>query len=109
MAGNSNEPGRTVTSKLAAILIAFTNGRDYTLSELAMQTNLAVSTVHRLLSDLVRTSLIERPDGCTYRPGPTLRELPYVVEDRLVGGGILDGHENAAVHIRPASARAARR
>ena len=80
MAGNSNEPGRTVTSKLAAILVAFTNGRDYTLSELAMQTNLAVSTVHRLLSDLVRTSLIERPDGCTYRPGPTLRELPYVVK-----------------------------
>ena len=80
MAGNSNEPGRTVTSKLAAILVAFTNGRDYTLSELAMQTNLAVSTVHRLLSDLVRTSLIERPDGCTYRPGPTLRGLPYVVK-----------------------------
>ena len=70
MAGNSSEPGRTVTSKLAAILVAFTNGRDYTLSELAMQTNLAVSTVHRLLSDLVRTSLLERPDGCTYRPGP---------------------------------------
>ena len=80
MAGNSNEPGRTVTSKLAAILVAFTNGRDYTLSELAMQTNLAVSTVHRLLSDLVRTSLIERPDGGTYRPGPTLRGLPYVVK-----------------------------
>lgn len=79
MAGNANEPGRTVTSKLAAILVAFTNGRDYTLSELAMQTNLAVSTVHRLLGDLVRTSLIERPDGCTYRPGPTLRGLPFVV------------------------------
>ena len=80
MAGNSSEPGRTVTSKLAAILIAFTDGKVYTLSELAMQTDLAVSTVHRLLSDLVRTSLIERPDGSTYRPGPTLRQLPYVVK-----------------------------
>jgi IclR family transcriptional regulator, acetate operon repressor len=79
MAGNSGEPGRTVTSKLAAILTAFTSGRDYTLSELAMQTNLAVSTVHRLLNDLVRMSLLERPDGCTYRPGPMLRSLTYEV------------------------------
>jgi IclR family transcriptional regulator, acetate operon repressor len=77
MAGNSGEPGRTVTSKLAAILVAFTNGRDYTLSELAMETNLAVSTVHRLLTGLVTASLLERPDGATYRPGPTLRRLPY--------------------------------
>ena len=79
MAGNSGEPGRTVTSKLAAILVAFANGRDFTLSELAMHTNLAISTVHRLLTDLVRTSLLERPDGITYRPGPALHEmLPYV-------------------------------
>jgi IclR family transcriptional regulator, acetate operon repressor len=80
MAGNSNEPGRTVTSKLAAILVAFANGRDYTLSELAMHTNLAVSTVHRLLNDLVRTSLVERSEANTYRPGRCLRELPYVVK-----------------------------
>lgn len=53
MAGNSGEPGRTVTSKLAAILTAFTSGSNHTLSELSMQTNLAVSTLHRLLNDLV--------------------------------------------------------
>jgi DNA-binding IclR family transcriptional regulator len=116
MAGNSAEPGRTVTSKLAAILIAFTNGRDYTLSELAMQTNLATSTVHRLLGDLVRTSLFERPAGGSYRPGAALRSLPgavdpptlrarapYVVEDlasalrttaRL---GVVDGLEVAYI------------
>ena len=113
MAGNSGEPGRTVTSKLAAILVAFTNGRDFTLSELAMHTNLAVSTVHRLLTDLVRTSLLERPDGITYRPGPrctrccrtssqppTLRErAPFVVEDLAASLratarlGIVDGLE----------------
>ncbi len=79
MAGNSGEPGRTVTSKLAAILTAFTTGRDHTLSELAMLTDLPVSTVHRLLNDLVRTRLLERVDGCTYRPGATLRDLPSVV------------------------------
>ena len=86
MAGNSGVPGRTVTSKLAAILTAFTGGWDYTLSELAMQTNLAVSTVHRLLNDLVGTSLLERPDGCTYRPGPTLRGLTYGVRPPTLRG-----------------------
>jgi DNA-binding IclR family transcriptional regulator len=86
MAGNSGVPGRTVTSKLAAILTAFTSGWDYTLSELAMQTNLAVSTVHRLLNDLVGTSLLERPDGCTYRPGPTLRGLTYGVRPPTLRG-----------------------
>jgi IclR family transcriptional regulator, acetate operon repressor len=77
MAGNSGEPGRTVTSKLAAILTAFTSGREYTLSELAVHTDLAVSTMHRLLNDLVRTSLLERSDGGAYRPGHTLRSLPH--------------------------------
>ena len=86
MAGNSGVPGRTVTSKLAAILTAFTSGWDYTLSELAMQTNLAVSTVHRLLNDLVGTPLLERPDGCTYRPGPTLRGLTYGVRPPTLRG-----------------------
>lgn len=123
MAGNSGEPGRTVTSKLAAILIAFTNGRDFTLSELAMHTNLAISTVHRLLNDLVRTSLLERPDGITYRPGPGLRELlpyvagaptvheraPFVVEDlatalrATVRCGVVDGLEVGYVDKKPRS------
>ena len=121
MAGNSGEPGRTVTSKLAAILVAFTAGRDFTLSELAMHTNLAISTVHRLLNDLVRTSLLERPDGVTYRPGPTLRSLlpfvttpptlheraPFVVEDLAASlhttarFGVVDGLEVGYVEKKP--------
>ena len=86
MAGNSGEPGRTVTSKLAALLTAFTCGRDYTLSELAMHTNLAVSTVHRLLTDLVGTSLLERLDGGVYRPGATLLGMPYEVRPPTLRG-----------------------
>ena len=86
MAGNSGEPGRTVTSKLAAILTTFTSGRDYTLSELAMHTNLAVSTVHRLLNDLVGTSLLERLDGGVYRPAATLRSMPYEVRPPTLRG-----------------------
>ena len=121
MAGNSGEPGRTVTSKLAAILVAFANGRDFTLSELAMHTNLAISTVHRLLNDLVRTSLLERPDGITYRPGPALHEMlpyvtapptlreraPFVVEDLATSLratarlGIVDGLEVGYVEKAP--------
>jgi DNA-binding IclR family transcriptional regulator len=120
MAGNSAQPGRTVTSKLAAILTAFTSGQDYTLSELARHTNLAVSTVHRLLNDLVRTSLLERPDGCTYQPGPTLRGLsfevrpptlralaPFVVEDLALSLhttarlGVVDGLEITYVEKKP--------
>jgi DNA-binding IclR family transcriptional regulator len=121
MAGNSGEPGRTVTSKLAAILVAFTAGRDFTLSELAMHTNLAISTVHRLLNDLVRASLLERPDGITYRPGPTLRALlpyaaapptlheraPFVVEDLAASlhatarFGVVDGLEVGYVEKKP--------
>ena len=121
MAGNSGEPGRTVTSKLAAILVAFANGRDFTLSELAMHTNLAISTVHRLLTDLVRTSLLERPDGITYRPGPALHEMlpyvtapptlreraPFVVEDLAMSlratarFGIVDGLEVGYIEKAP--------
>jgi IclR family transcriptional regulator, acetate operon repressor len=121
MAGNSAEPGRTVTSKLAAILVAFTNGRDFTLSELATHTGLAISTVHRLLNDLVHSSLLERPDGVMYRPGPTLRELlpytapaptlceraPFAVEDlastlrATARFGIVDGLEVGYIEKKP--------
>jgi DNA-binding IclR family transcriptional regulator len=116
MAGNSGEPGRTVISKFVAILMAFTDGREFTLSELALQTDLAVSTAHRLLTDLVRMSLLERPDGVAYRPGPGLRGLfiqakpatlhgraPFVVEDLAVSlhttarMGVLDGLEIAYI------------
>ena len=50
MAGNSGDPGRTVASKVAVILAAFTAGAEHTLSQIAHQTSLPVSTVHRLLS-----------------------------------------------------------
>ena len=94
MAGNSAEPGRSVTSKLAAIVTAFTGGSRHTLSEVAGETGLAVSTVHRLLTDLVTAGLLERAEGGEYRVaqalrslptkalGPTLRQqAPFVVDD----------------------------
>jgi hypothetical protein len=75
VAGNSGQPGRTVTSKIVSILCAFPVGRAFTLSELARQTNLPVSTVHRLVSELARAQALERDAGLKYRPSPGLRNL----------------------------------
>jgi DNA-binding IclR family transcriptional regulator len=75
MAGNSGEPGRTVVSKTATILLALAAGGGHTLSSLAHQTRLPVSTVHRLVRDLATTPLVERTAAREYRAGPALRNL----------------------------------
>lgn len=72
MAGNSNEPHRTVTSKTVAILSVLTARRGHTLSTLAHETGLPVSTVHRLIRDLAASPLVERGDDGKYRFGPPL-------------------------------------
>lgn len=110
MAGNSAEPGRTVTGKVATILTVLTTGRGHTVSSVARQAQLPVSTVHRLLSDCVTSLLVERMDCAEYRLGPLLRSLqsdaarptvfsraPLVADDlsaalrRTVRLGVLDG------------------
>jgi DNA-binding IclR family transcriptional regulator len=120
MAGNSGEPGRTVSSKVAALLTAFTTGNEHTASTLAGQTDLPVSTVHRLVTDLARSPLVERTDHRTYRPGPGLRGLaatateptlrergPLIVDDlsaslqTTVRLGVLDELDVAYIEKRP--------
>jgi DNA-binding IclR family transcriptional regulator len=95
MAGNSTEPGRSVTSKVAAILMAFTSGRGHALADLARQAGLPTSTAHRLARELADRHLLERTDDGEFRVGlplrmlcgdtvesPTLRErAPFVVDD----------------------------
>jgi DNA-binding IclR family transcriptional regulator len=74
MAGNAVESGRTVTSKVTAILMAFADGTGWSLSELARITNIPLTTTHRLVTELVAAQLLERsPDG--YRVGPALGRL----------------------------------
>jgi DNA-binding IclR family transcriptional regulator len=74
MAGNAVESGRTVTSKVTAILMAFADGTGWSLSELARITNIPLTTTHRLVSELVAAQLLERsPDG--YCVGPALGRL----------------------------------
>jgi DNA-binding IclR family transcriptional regulator len=120
MAGNSAEAGRTVTSKAAAILMVFTTGGTHTLSTIAGQTGIAVSTAHRLLTDLVGSGLLERTGCGQYRPGSGLRTLahgptvpalrqrgPLVVDDLSAALGmparlgVLDQLEVAYIEKRP--------
>ncbi len=52
MAGNSTDTGRSVTSKVIAILLTFTGGSVYSLTEIARLTGLPISTAHRLATEL---------------------------------------------------------
>jgi DNA-binding IclR family transcriptional regulator len=75
MAGNAVESGRTVTSKVTAILMVFADGTDWSLSELARLTGIPLTTTHRLVTELAAAQLLERaPDG-GYRVGPALGRL----------------------------------
>jgi IclR family acetate operon transcriptional repressor len=75
MAGNSAEPGRTVSSRVVSILTAMMTGDGHTVSTLARQTQLTVSIVHRLLNELARTPAVERTGHGEYRLSRALRDL----------------------------------
>lgn len=75
MAGNSTEPGQSVTSRVAAILLAFTDCDVRSLTEIARRTGLPVSTAHRLAVELAARNLLERDDTGRYRVAPLLRQL----------------------------------
>ncbi len=81
MAGNSADPGRSVTSKVTDILMSFADGRVHTLTEIAGAANLPTSTAHRLASELVAWRLLERTQNRSYRIA-----LPL----RMIGSGNLD-------------------
>jgi DNA-binding IclR family transcriptional regulator len=63
MAGNGTGAGRSVASKISAILLAVAGSRHNTLTELADGVGLPVSTVHRLATDLADWGILER-DAC---------------------------------------------
>jgi DNA-binding IclR family transcriptional regulator len=60
MAGNSAEPGRSVTSKVVAILLTFHDGNEHSLTEIAQLTCLPISTTHRLVTELAGWGVLER-------------------------------------------------
>jgi hypothetical protein len=51
MAGNSIDAGRSVTSKVTAILMVFADDGVHTLTEIAGSAHLPTSTAHRLASE----------------------------------------------------------
>lgn len=73
MAGNSTDPGRSVASKVTAILMAFTDGAVLNLTEIAGIAKLPTSTAHRLASELLAWRLLERTENGGYRIGLPLR------------------------------------
>lgn len=101
MAGNSTEAGRSVTSKITAILMTFTEGSEHSLTEIARLAGLPISTAHRLTSELASWRLLERTEDGSYRAGLPLRMIgsadpdpstvadraPYVLEDLVQSTG----------------------
>ena len=78
MAGNATDARRSVISKLSVILLAFSKGGAYTLSELAEHTGLPVSTTHRLATELADWQVLERCEDRRFRPGLALRTMGAV-------------------------------
>ncbi len=75
MAGNSKISGRSVISKVSAILLSITEGNGYTLTEIATRSGMPLSTVHRLVNELAAWGLLERDDKGHYRAGPPIKAL----------------------------------
>ena len=120
MVDDEAEAGRSVTSRVTAILMAFLSGGTHSLSELAQLAGLPISTTHRLVGELVSRRVLERTDG-GYRVGLPLRMLgsgsssqPPLLERGLavitdladatrttVRMGVLQGLRLAVVAARP--------
>ena len=75
MAGNSTDAGRSVTSKVIAILMTFRTGEAYSLTEIARLTGLPVSTAHRLAMELVDWGMLQRTGEGQFRIGTQLRAI----------------------------------
>ena len=76
MAGGSREPGRTVTSKVLAILEAFEKSRGaLSLTDIAEKSGLPLSTAHRLVNELTDWGFLSREPNGRYQLGIRLWEL----------------------------------
>jgi DNA-binding IclR family transcriptional regulator len=76
MPAQTNGRGRSVTSKVVALLDAFEVGDvELTLNELARRTGLPLSTAYRLATELVGWGGLERAQGGGYQVGLRLLEV----------------------------------
>jgi DNA-binding IclR family transcriptional regulator len=72
---SNSADGRSVTSKLAAILRTFSTGSVHSISDIARSANLPVSTAHRLTGELAEWGFLERTDDKRYRVGMLVSQL----------------------------------
>ena len=72
---SNSADGRSVTSKLAAILGTFSTGNIHSVSDIARSADLPVSTAHRLTTELVQWGFLERTDDKRYRVGNWLTRI----------------------------------
>jgi IclR family acetate operon transcriptional repressor len=75
VAGNAGNPGRSVISKVSEILLAMSEGSGQTATELAARTELPLSTVHRLVTELAGWCVLDRNEDGRYAPGAPLRMI----------------------------------
>ena len=76
MAGNTLTAGRTVTSRVLALLGAFdAEHRQLTLTELAASADLSLPTAHRLAAELVAWGALERRESGGYVVGRRVWDL----------------------------------
>ena len=77
MAGNNAvSPGRSVTSKVVAMLDSFSpSAPELSLNELARRAGMPLSTTYRLATELVGWGGLERVDGGGYRVGLRLFQI----------------------------------
>jgi len=84
MSGGSREPGRTVTSKVLAILGAFDAAHpQLSLSEVAERSGVPLSTTHRLVGELETWQALSRTSDGRLRIGLRLWELGQLAPGRL--------------------------
>lgn len=67
--------GRSVTSKLAAILRTFSSGHAHSLSDVARSAGIPVSTAHRLVTELVEWGFLDRAPDKRYCVGSLLTQI----------------------------------
>lgn len=76
MAGGSREPGRTVASRVLAVLDAFdTDHSVLGITDVARRSGLALSTAHRLVGELEAWGALTRRLDGRYEVGPKLWRL----------------------------------
>lgn len=82
MAGNTATPGRTVASRVLAILAAFdADHRAQTLGEVARRAGLSLTTTHRLVGELTQWGALVRAPGGEYSIGSRLSALGLLSPD----------------------------